>query len=158
MILPDQADHGDCQPTVMRFVPEIANSKLAYIMHKPMFRGIKAVEMTSDASPGVNKAAATNSRVDFTRFFATKPSAAEAASTVSEALAAKLADIMALSRDELDITAPIRSFGVDSLVAVEIRNWLSKEVRADVAIFDILEGSSTAALGAAAVGKSSYFA
>lgn len=152
------ADHGDCEPTVMRFVPEIENSRLAYIMHKPMFRGIKAAGMTSDASVDVNKAAVINSRVDFTRFFATKPTAAEAASTVSEALAAKLADVMALSRDEIDIKAPIRSFGVDSLVAVEIRNWLSKEVRADVAIFDILEATCTEALGAAAVGKSSYFA
>ncbi|CAD6456422.1 108b54a2-8253-4804-a865-ec1c8740c64d [Sclerotinia trifoliorum] len=57
------ADHGDCEPTVIRFVPEIENRKLAYIMHKPVFRGINAAEMTGDASSDVNKAVVINSRV-----------------------------------------------------------------------------------------------
>ncbi|KAK4160344.1 hypothetical protein QBC43DRAFT_359689 [Cladorrhinum sp. PSN259] len=151
------ADPEECEPTVMRFAPGIENSKLGYVMRKPMFRGIKAAALhgPSDANNGAGRG---DGRVDFARFFATKPTAAEAASTVSEALATKLAETLSMSRDEVDMAAPMHSFGVDSLVAVEMRNWLSKELRADVAIFDILEATSVAALGASAVAKSSYFA
>ncbi|KAI0100021.1 putative polyketide synthase [Nemania sp. FL0031] len=157
------ADIEDCAPTVMRFAPGVGNSKLAYVMRKPMFRSVEAALVTSDASPDTNGAAGRGDRVgrvDLARFFSTspKPTTAEAASTVSHALATKLAGIMSISRDDMDMAAPIRSFGVDSLVAVEIRNWLSKEVRADVAIFDIQEATSVTALGALAVGKSSYLA
>lgn len=151
-------DPNDCEPTVMRFAPGVENSKLAYVLRKPMFRGIKAAMMTGDASPGANRAAGDNGRVDFARFFAAKPTAAEAASAVGDALATKLAETMLMSRDEIDMAAPMRSFGVDSLVAVEIRNWMSNDLRADVAIFDILEATSVVALGTLAIGKSSYFA
>lgn len=150
------ADPGDCEPTVMRFAPGVENSKLGYIMRKPMFRGIRAAVETGVAAPGANGAA--GDRVDFARFFASKPTAAEAASAVSDALANKLGETMLMSRDEIDMAAPIHSFGVDSLVAVEIRNWMSNELRADVAIFHILEAPSVAALAALAVGKSSYLA
>ena len=152
------ADPGDCEPTVMRFAPGVENSKLGYVMRKPMFRGIKAALATDDASASAHGGAGGDGRVDFARFFAAKPTAVEAASTVGEALATKLAQTLSMSRDEVDMAAPIHSFGVDSLVAVEIRNWLSKELRADVAIFDILEATSVAALGASAAGKSSYLA
>jgi NAD(P)-dependent dehydrogenase (short-subunit alcohol dehydrogenase family) len=149
------ADTEYCAPTVMRFAPGVESSKLAYVMRKPMFRTVEAALVTSNDAKG---AAGRDDRVDLGRFFSTKPTATEAASTVSQALATKLAGIMSMSRDDLDMAAPIRSFGVDSLVAVEIRNWLSKEVRADVAIFDIQEATSVAALSALAVGKSSYLA
>ncbi|XDG05889.1 hypothetical protein ABKA04_005504 [Annulohypoxylon sp. FPYF3050] len=150
-------DPSDCEPVVMRFAPGIENSKLGYVMHKPMFRGIKAAVATDDASLNANGAAGSDGRVDFARFFSSKPTAAEATSTVSDALATKLAQTLSMSREEIDMVAPIHSFGVDSLIAVEIRNWMSKELRADVAIFDILEATSVTALGASAVGKSSYF-
>lgn len=150
-------DPSDCEPVVMRFAPGIENSKLGYVMHKPMFRGIKVAVATDDASPGATGAAGSDGRVDFARFFSAKPTAAEATSAVSDALAAKLAQTLSMSREEIDMVAPIHSFGVDSLIAVEIRNWMSKELRADVAIFDILEATSVTALGASALGKSSYF-
>ncbi|KAI0805327.1 putative polyketide synthase [Xylaria sp. FL0064] len=153
------ADPANCEPTVMRFAPGVESSgnQLAYVMRKPMFRGIVAAAAAS--REGTAASHNSNERIDLAHFFATtKPTAAEAARAVSEALATKLAAIMALSRNEVDMAAPIQSFGMDSLVAVEIRNWLSKEVRADVAIFDILEATSVAALGASAVEKSSYFA
>ncbi|KAK2603644.1 hypothetical protein QQS21_004225 [Conoideocrella luteorostrata] len=150
---------GDCEPTVMRFAPGVESSNLAYVMRKPMLRSIKAA-LTGNASvadsESPDQAAGSDGRVDFVRFFATKPTEDEAVSVVSEALATKLAATLSLTRDEIDLTVPIHRFGVDSLVAVEIRNWLNKEIRADMAIFDILESPSVEALGALAVQKSCY--
>ncbi|KAI0543574.1 hypothetical protein F4679DRAFT_590334 [Xylaria curta] len=109
---------------------ESSDNKFAYVIRKSMFRGITAAATSPEGTAAVNN---SNSRIDLAHLFATtKPTAAEA-------LATKLAVIMALSHDDINMAARIQSFGMDSIVAVEIRNWLSKEVGADVAIFDILE-------------------
>lgn len=47
-------------------------------------------------------------------------------------------------------------YGVDSLVAVEMRNWLVKDMNADVAIFDILGGASIVAVSLVVAGRSGY--
>ncbi|KAI1747083.1 hypothetical protein F4782DRAFT_522470 [Xylaria castorea] len=52
------ADPGYCESMVMRFALGVVNSKLAYVMRKPMFRGIEAALVSSDASPGAKGAAA----------------------------------------------------------------------------------------------------
>ena len=46
----------------------------------------------------------------------------------------------------------MHTYGVDSLVAVELRNWFSRSLKLDVAIFDIV-GGSIDALTATVVGK-----
>lgn len=53
---------------------------------------------------------------------------------------------------DVDIHAPLSTFGVDSLVAVEIRGWLKRELAADVAVFEILGGASLMSLGMTVAG------
>ena len=49
----------------------------------------------------------------------------------------------------------MHAYGVDSLVAVELRNWFSQVLEADVAVFEILgEGRSFEDLGTLVAGKS----
>jgi hypothetical protein len=64
--------------------------------------------------------------------------------------------MLSISPGELDLDKPIHQYGVDSLTAVELRNWFSREMRADVAIFDILGGASISSVVTLAVGKSEY--
>lgn len=54
---------------------------------------------------------------------------------------------------EIDVDKPIYAQGVDSLVAIEIRNWFARVVEADVAVFEILGSASLAAVGALAAGR-----
>ena len=42
----------------------------------------------------------------------------------------------------MDMSKPLHAYGVDSLLTVELRNYFAKELNADVAIFDITDGSS----------------
>lgn len=48
------------------------------------------------------------------------------------------------------------SYGVDSLVAVELRNWVAKELDADIAVFETLGGATIAGIGSLAASKSSF--
>lgn len=51
---------------------------------------------------------------------------------------------------------PMAYYGVDSLVAVEVRSWLSATARAELFTFDIMQSLSLAALGIEVAEKSQY--
>ncbi|KAL4910615.1 hypothetical protein BDW74DRAFT_184453 [Aspergillus multicolor] len=66
----------------------------------------------------------------------------EAAATMTQLLVAKLAKVLGVGKEEFDTSKPMHAYGVDSLVAVEMRNWFAKEVKADMPIFDMLGGAT----------------
>jgi len=82
-------------------------------------------------------------------------SIADASRLVTEAVVAKVAKSLQTSSVEIDTNRPLHSYGVDSLVAVEIRNWVFKEIKSDLSIFDILSAVpiTTLAQGIAAKSK-----
>ncbi len=55
---------------------------------------------------------------------------------------------------DIDLAKPLALYGVDSLVAVELRDMLMLQAAADVSIFDILQSVSVAALAEDTVAKS----
>ncbi|PFH62335.1 hypothetical protein XA68_14062 [Ophiocordyceps unilateralis] len=61
----------------------------------------------------------------------------EAAEAVQDMLLSRIATIMSVPTTNIDTSKPVHAYGVDSLVAVELRNWLSKRLRSDVSIFDL---------------------
>jgi len=58
----------------------------------------------------------------------------------------KLADLLGLPLEEVDLHKPMTDFGVDSLMAVELVNWIKKEVGITVSQLDILGGMTTETL------------
>ncbi|KAI0184479.1 putative polyketide synthase [Xylaria flabelliformis] len=97
-----------------------------------------------NAAGGVSTEAHTNYR----QLIATATSLGDAAAHMTDALIDKLAvSLASLSRDAVDVHKPLHTFGVDSLLAVELRNWIGREVSADVAIFEILGSATFATLG-----------
>ena len=59
---------------------------------------------------------------------------------ILEAFRQKLGRLLALKLEDVHEEDTIAGHGIDSLVAVEIRNWLRKEVGANVTVFEILNG------------------
>ncbi|CAM1501901.1 Fc.00g038850.m01.CDS01 [Cosmosporella sp. VM-42] len=79
----------------------------------------------------------------------------DAATIVLDALIKKLSKSLMIALEDIDATSPTSAYGVDSLVAVEVRNWLLREVKADVPVFEILQASSLQLLGYKIAEKSS---
>ncbi|KAK4447399.1 hypothetical protein QBC34DRAFT_440144 [Podospora aff. communis PSN243] len=81
----------------------------------------------------------------------------EATQAVGDAIVTKLGDIFMIPAEDIDLTKPPALYGVDSLVAVELRNMLMLQAASDVSIFTILQSGSLAALAEDVVAKSSHF-
>jgi NADPH:quinone reductase-like Zn-dependent oxidoreductase len=81
-------------------------------------------------------------------------SAADAKQVVGEAVATKLAEVFMIDVADIDLGKPPAHYGVDSLVAVELRNMLTLQAAADVSIFNVLQSVSLLALAGDVVAKS----
>ena len=66
----------------------------------------------------------------------------QATDLIQNAVASKLAKSMMIAVDEIDVNRPVSSYGVDSLVAAEMRNWCFRDLKADVSVFELLSGNS----------------
>ena len=62
----------------------------------------------------------------------------EATHLVEEALVHRVAKIMQTSASEIDISRFLHSYGIDSLVAIEIVNWALKDIKLSVTVFDVM--------------------
>ena len=85
-------------------------------------------------------------------------SVATATELATEAMKKKLAKAMMMVAEDIDGAHPVSSYGVDSLVAVEVRTWVSKEIKADISVFDVLSNVPLATLARTLVGRSKYVA
>jgi hypothetical protein len=65
---------------------------------------------------------------------------------VSRAIANKLSALMSIPVEVIEYTQPITSYGVDSLVTMDFRGWIARELAAKVSTVDIVDGSSIANL------------
>ncbi|GME45714.1 putative lovastatin nonaketide synthase protein [Neofusicoccum parvum] len=69
-----------------------------------------------------------------------------AAALVVAALVRRLCRTMGLRAEDVDVARPIHAYGVDSLVAMEFRNYVGHDMGADVAVLDIMGNRSIEAL------------
>lgn len=73
---------------------------------------------------------------------------------VLRALAVKLAGAMSISPEDVEPGKALSTYGVDSLMAVDLRNWIGTEFSATVAVFDIMGGIPLASIADLVVAKS----
>ncbi|KAL9027447.1 MAG: hypothetical protein Q9180_007332, partial [Flavoplaca navasiana] len=122
-------------------------------MQQPMFRHMHEIASTTTVNPSDEKERRVQN--DLRTQFSQAASQEDAAVIVSEALRNKMSRILGVSLDEIQLDSRVESYGVDSLVAVELRNWLANEVDADVAVFELLGSATLRNVGTVVAGKSS---
>lgn len=60
-----------------------------------------------------------------------------------------LLGLMARPEEDVDVDAPLTTLGMDSLVGLEMRDWIRHNMRVDLAVQDIVDARSIKQLGAA---------
>lgn len=84
------------------------------------------------------------------------PSKSAAIAIVLDALLSKLARALAMPVAEIDAGRSTAAYGIDSLLAVDIRNWIFREAGADVAVFEVLQAGSVGGLAGRVVEGSAF--
>lgn len=77
----------------------------------------------------------------------------EAALIASTCITEKMSRILCMSIDNIDTNQPPHRFGVDSLVAVELKNWFMSELGVDMKVFEILGNETITDIGLAIARK-----
>ncbi len=116
-----------------------------YWAHKPLFRNLYA---NHDFNGG------SESSVRHRDLHASLRSAdhpVECASILTAAFVDKVSAVSGVDVDQIQPSNPLSAYGLDSLVAVELRKWFAKAVGVDIALFDILGSKTITALLSKAV-------
>ncbi|KAJ8059505.1 hypothetical protein OCU04_011166 [Sclerotinia nivalis] len=107
-----------------------------------------------DNVPNIGKSA----HIDFRAQLQAAESVAQAKEVVSTAVVMKLAKALGLDMIDIDANKPFHAYGVDSLLAVELRNWFGKELDTTIAVYDIMGAESIVAMSDVVVSNSSLVA
>ncbi|KAI7916092.1 fatty acid synthase S-acetyltransferase [Pyricularia oryzae] len=95
---------------------------------------------TASLSPGAAVKAAT--------------SLAEAEEAVCAGLVDKISSVLMMEADEIDVTRSLTHYPLDSLVAIEIRNFITREFEANMQVLELLSSGSVQTLTKAVCKKS----
>ncbi|KAE8338002.1 KR domain-containing protein [Aspergillus arachidicola] len=143
--------HGyefDCQPSIGA-QPEVRErgSAAANWPEKPLFKCLALDEAHSQDLASREQTFQLEAAMENAR------SLPEGSHAVTRALIAKLSRALALDEKDIDSDKHLSKYGVDSLVAVELRMWFAAELKANIAIFDII-GSTVATIAQLAASRS----
>jgi hypothetical protein len=122
----------------------VSDTKLSHLLRLSTLAGAGA--LAESAQSGTEISPAVGIRQAKTR--------EGASSVVGTAVLGKISSILMRPLEELDPALPISVYGLDSLVAIEIRNWITRELEANLQILEILTSDSVPALAETILKKS----
>lgn len=105
-----------------------------WLLNRPLFSGLS--QHDHEQGHGTDASEQSQDR-DWVGEFLSATPGPNATKVVVDALVQRLSKATSAPVEEIDSTRPLHVYGVDSLLAVELRNWFGKLFKADVAIFDI---------------------
>ena len=80
----------------------------------------------------------------------------EASAVICEALIRKISNVSMTPAEEVDPEKPLGAYGLDSLVAVELRNWMVNDLGANVPLLELMNSPSVSALAIVIAGFSTF--
>ena len=132
-----------------------ATKESFYWLQRPMFRRLLNMGANGAGPPETKES--PGPQADYAALLRAATSQGDAGIVVTQALIDRLSGSLDVDKKQIDPQKPMHLFGVDSLVAVEIRYWLMKHLQADLSIFEVLSNVSLAELGYRIAGKSELF-
>lgn len=137
----------DSQTLIGLEMPHAVQAKgidLNHAIYRPMFRELfQNIPRLADSSTVEANASATISRKS--RLAAVKTFEG-AKALITGWLCDKLSQILGLDDKDLDTDRAIHTFGIDSLVAIDLKNWLSRDIGAQLEVFTLLSNITVSQL------------
>ena len=152
LALVDSAIRNPCRtPRTAQLVTGITGTTVGTA--EPRFAGLRRpAGTTPSTSPGITWG--SNQREPSLHEQMTlAPSPSEAIILVECAIINKVAEMFVVPPADIDPTLSLATYGVDSLVAVELRNWLVPRARIEMSVFELLGSKSVRELAGRVVKK-----
>ncbi|KAI1826640.1 hypothetical protein F4861DRAFT_536951 [Xylaria intraflava] len=105
------------------------------------------LDQVEGAETGAGDKAKRDVSRDMREALARSASREEAHRLIVEGMRARVARLLQIDVADIEVKRPMHSYGVDSLVAVELRTWLFQELKANVSIFDLTATMPMESLG-----------
>lgn len=105
------------------------------------FKHLRIAHETASNS-GVN----TPSQVSFHSLLKAATTLEEAQDVVCRGLLNKLPSVLMLEEEDMDVTKSLANYALDSLVAIEVRNFITREFEANLQVLELLSSGSIESL------------
>lgn len=99
-------------------------------------------------------ASAVSAPVSFNTQLRSATSLADAEDVVRRGLCHKLPSVLMLEAEDMDVTRSLSAYALDSLVAIEVRNYITREFEANLQVLELLSSGSIETLAKAICIKS----
>jgi hypothetical protein len=117
---------------------------------QPLFSHFRRMALKSERVEGEDSGSAGKVRDSLRQ----ATSVNEAATKVCTAIISKMSTLLMIPSEDISSSKPMSEYGMDSLVAVEMRNWLFREMDSTVPILELLANSSLLQLSTKIVRRS----
>lgn len=107
-----------------------------YYMNDPRFGGL-AIRM-SEVSASTGSSGEAQTSASLSSVLAGAATLDRAGDLVADALQRKTAEILQMPTSEVDPSLPLYKYGIDSLTAIELRNWIVRETKVNIALLEIM--------------------
>ncbi|KAI1808155.1 ketoacyl-synt-domain-containing protein [Daldinia bambusicola] len=127
--------------TGLKLVPSNTDA-LPYYADDPRFAHLKAAALAEI------RAASSDSRqvISYRNAFRAAANSEEARQIVVQGVLQKLSEVLSVAHDDVDALRSMASYGLDSLTAIEVRNWITRELGATLEILELLTSANVTEL------------
>lgn len=122
-------------------------------LSRPLFRCLQQFDRAAHKAPAYQAANEIDAEKLSTADQTSKKLRTGTQATAINAICGRLSDMLDLSFEDIESSKPMHAYGVDSLVAIELRSWFAEALGADIPVFDILSNLSIEGLAAKVVGQ-----
>ncbi|KAF1952134.1 hypothetical protein CC80DRAFT_479691 [Byssothecium circinans] len=109
---------------------------------------LRAAEATSSLS------SSATAKISWSAAFKAAPTRTEAETVVCNALVEKIAEVISMEQEELDVTRALSHYPLDSLTAIEVRNFITRMFEANLQVLELLASGSIESLAKVVCAKS----
>ncbi|KAL1843114.1 hypothetical protein VTJ49DRAFT_3061 [Mycothermus thermophilus] len=106
----------------------------------------KAMRLAAEEEAAALAASTGTTTVSFNAALRAATTRAEAEDAVCRGLVDKITSVLMMEKDELDVTRSLAHYPLDSLVAIEIRNFITREFEANLQVLELLSSGSVQTL------------
>ncbi|KAI0540222.1 hypothetical protein GGR58DRAFT_511879 [Xylaria digitata] len=114
----------------------------------------KYLREAAEAAAAANASTSATKTISYNAAVKAAKTLGEAEQIVCDGLVGKLAAVMMMEVEDLDITRSLSHYPLDSLVAIEIRNFITREFEATLQVLELLSSGSIQTLAKAVCVKS----